>query len=314
MLKSLGKGSESKSSPQSRGSYFDDEDMNATVEDMEDNDSTISVEEELLPYGYLELRPEDLVAVDTAPEQIFSIIPMYKKLLTIKDKKVLYFYQLERSTSSPLAVDRAFDNGAAVVKSNHPADFARTTATQEKSHSSELVKHMDVDAELESRPSLDDSEKESSTLSRSGDAVAVPALGLWPDVSVAETECAIGVSFPTRFDTTRTTEAQQLNKHEATRCLSQGYPHSSSGTTTTTTESSTYPLPMYNAPNQSLFYVIHRSLERTNVYFFNYFRLQLLAMPLVCSLDSQKPFTGIELYDWLASRFERFIKDPVHIR
>ncbi len=305
MLKSLPKGSESRSSPQSTGSRFDDEDM-------EDIDSKISDEEELSPYGYLELRPEDLVIVDTAPEQVFSIFPMYRKLSTIKDKKVLYFYQLERNTSSPLAVDRVFDNGTAVVKSNHPANFASTAATQETSHSSELVNHMDVDAEPESRPSLDDTEiKESSTPSRGG--TAVPALDPWPDISAAETEYAIGVSYTTGFDTTRTTEAQQLNQHEATPRLNQGYPHSSSPTTTTT-GLSTHSLPTRNPPNQSIFYVIHRSLERTNIYFFNYFRLQLLAMPLVCSLDSQKPLTGIELYDWLASRFERFIKDPVHIR
>ncbi len=336
MVKHL-RGSSGSDSSHSRDSCFSrgTKDME---EDMEDEASRSSDEEEQLSaYGYLKLSPEDLVVVDTTPERIFSTMPMFRKLSSIRDKTVLYFYQLECISPPSAAVGRVFDNGEVIVKKSdhHPADFAGT-AQEKSSHATtdeRVVKRMEVD---DTRPEsssticrpMDDTEEEnillqsirggsnevldedeSSPLS-GGESDNIPVtLGPWRELSMAEAECAIGVSISTRFGATEA--ARQTKKHKAALHLSQGGPHAAAAATESTTSSS----PTYNnSTNQPLYYVLHRSLERSNVYFFNYFRLQLLDMPLVCSLSSQPPLTGIELYDWLLSRFQRFIKDPIHIR
>ncbi len=316
MLKSIEKGNLTNSSRDSLGNCFDSgEDMDTAVENM---DSKISGEEETSLYDCLTIRPEDLIAVDiTTPEQIFSVIPMYRKVCTIKNGKVLYFYELERNVSTPLSGDGISDTGVEVAKS-----MATTIPpSQEKSHPSELSEGMNVNIGPTKgrKPSLDYTDSQESTLSRGDSGAGVlSTLGPLHDLSVAETEYATGVSLTAKFHTTTKAEAQQLNEkqHEAMPHLKQGYPHSSSNTPIATPagSSASYSVPSYRPTNQSLFYVVHRSLERTKVYFSNYFRLRLLPMPLVCSLDFRKSVTGVELYDWLASRFERFIKDPIHIR
>ncbi len=360
MVKSLEGGSGGGSdSEHSQGSCFD-----LGADTMEDTSydvasSTSDEEEELSAYSYLKLIPEDLVAVDATHDRIFSSIPMYGKLNTIKDKEVLYFYQLERTPSPTPTVtasvdSRVFDNSTVAhrSKSDYPQSLAGYARTQEKSNNATEVRERRMEDDtgggresVTCRP-MDEMEEENSSrlsprsnrsevvlddkdgggLLSDGDDNISSGLDPWPEVSLAEAECATGVNFPT-FLGKRTEIQQQVNKRGASSRLNQGGgeeeeeedPHSSSYKTSTTTvftkPSTSISLSTCSSPpSKALYYVLHRSLERSNVYFFNSFRLQLLDMPLVCSVNSQRPLTGIELYNWLASRFQRFIKDPVHIR
>ncbi len=360
MVKNLRRSSGSDSSHDSCSGGWGTKDN--VEEDMEDEVASRSSDkgEQLSAYGYLKLGPEDLVVVDTTSECIFSIIPMSMKLSSIKDKTVLYFYQLECNPPPSAAVSTFFDSDAEVIvkKSDHClAGFDGTTATAAAAQETmsphantddQVVKCMDVDdntghenssticrpmdgAEEEEnillkQPIRDgsnevwDDEDESSPPSGDGRDDNIPAAsGSWRDDDEAEAdECTtIGVNISTRFDATRAT--RRTNKHEAAALhLSQGDPHAaaSAAAAADTRSTPTPSLPTYKnlSNNQSFYYVLQRSLERSNMYFVNYFRLQLLDMPLICSLDSQRLLTGIELYDWLSSRFQRFIKDPIHIR